>query len=383
MVLLNQFSKKLSSLAVCASFGLISVPANAGTLSLFNPSNITKENKALEVNAQILMTNDAFSLEVLFDDLEGELYEQDDKYNAIGDARFDIGSYVDFLGYVGYTYRKEVIMPTSSDTVRIIYQASNDLDLDIGDTYDLDLIIEGFAAHGLIFANNFPVYQENGWDINVGVGIELLYGVEIQDGYVAGSAIATAVNDYDFNMYSNYFYTENHLYDLDVDNSYAYGYSTHLSIQATYENISFSYVINDALGKLYWKDLPYSNVLLTSGTKSYDENGYVEYAPVVSGVERNKDYTQTLMNKWRISAEYSFENSTLELGNDSIKGINMPYIRYEYTYDNDLIVGYNYEATFGMIGIDLRSKNYYLSIHSNDLSEPSAARAALGLHYKF
>ncbi|MBT8349204.1 MAG: hypothetical protein HKP62_07150 [Sulfurovum sp.] len=383
MAHLNLYSKIFTTLAIAAGFGLLTVPATAGTLSLFNPSDIIKENQTVEINAQILMTNDAFSLEVLFNDLEGSLNEQDDNYDAIGDARFDIGSYIDFLGYVGYTHRKEVVMPTSSDTVRLLYQASNDLDLDIGESYDLDLKMEGFAAHGIMFANNFSVYQENGWDVNIGIGLELLYGVEMQDGYVRGNAITTAVNDYDFNMQSNYLYTENYLYDLDVESSHAYGYSTHLSIQAAYENISFSYVMNDLLGKLYWKDLPYSDVFLTSGTKSYDENGYVKYTPVISGVERTKDYTQTLMQKWRLEAKYTFENATLQLGNDRIYGINMPYVRYQYTHENDLTVGYNYETKFGMFGVDMRFQNYHFSIHADDLIDPSGMRASLGMHYTF
>jgi hypothetical protein len=383
MVLLNLFSKKCNPLVIYAGLGLLIVPASAGTLSLFNPSNIIKENKNLVLNAQVLMVNDAFSLEVLFNDLEGSLNEQDENYNAIGDARFDIGRYIDSLGYIGYTYRKEVVMPSSSDTVRLIYQATNDLDLDIGELYDLDLKMEGFAAHGIVVANHFQLYQQNGWDINIGVGLELLYGVEMQDGYVKGNAIATDLNDYDFNMHSNYLYTENYLYDLDVDSSNAYGYSTHLSVQATYENISLSYIINDLWGKLYWKDLPYSDVTLTSGTKSYDENGYVEYAPVISGVERNKDYIQTLMRKWRLEAKYSFENSIFQVGNDNIYGINMPYVRYQYRYDDNFTVGYNYEMKFGMFGLDIRSENYYLSIHADDLVDPLAARAAFGMHYRF
>lgn len=383
MALLNLFSKQFTSLAICACFGLITVPATAGTLSLFNPSNIIKENQTLNINTQILLTNDAFALADLFNDLEGNLHIQDDNYFAIGDARFDMGVYTDFLGYVGYTYRKEVVIKTLPDTMRLLYQATNDLDLDTGSLYDLDFRIEGFAVHGIMFANNFSLYQKNGWDINIGIGVELLYGVESQDGYVTGDATASTANDYDFDMQSNYFYTENYLYDLYVESSKAYGYTTHLSVQASYENISLSYVINDLLGKLYWQNLPYSDVFMTSGTKHYDENGYVKYSPVISGVERTKDYTQTLMRKWRVEAKYSFENTTFQLGNDSIYGVNMPYVRYQYKYDKDLAVGYDYESRFGMFGLDVIYKNYHVGIHSDSFSESSALKLELQLLHSF
>ena len=119
-------------------------------------------------------------------------------------------------GYMGYIYRKEAVVKTSPDTMLLVNQASNELDLTIGKNYDLHLEIEGFEVHGVTFANSFPLYGKGRWDIQLGIAAELLYGTEVQDGYVNGDAAALSENDYDFTFNSNYLYTENYLYDLDV-----------------------------------------------------------------------------------------------------------------------------------------------------------------------
>ena len=253
MALLNHFRSKSVAL-LCTVILLRSVPAFAGTLSIFDPISIEKQEQKLYVNTQLFLANDAFSLEALFNDFSGKYHYEKDKNYALGDIRIDVGTYIDSLGYLGYTYRREAVIGTSSDTVKLIHQTKNEMDLTIGETYELDLEIEGFEVHGITLANAFSVYQKKGWDVKVGLGAELLYGVGSQHGYALGDARANAVNDYDFTFYSEYSYTENYLYDLDVEKTTAYGYTTHLALQASYEQFTLLGIINDAWGQLYWKN---------------------------------------------------------------------------------------------------------------------------------
>jgi len=383
MVLLNLFHRRYSLAVLCTVLGVITVPATAGTLSFFNPSSISKQSDKLHLETQLFLANDAFSIEALFDNFEGKYYYKNGKNHAIGDIRLDVGAYVDTVGYLGYTYRREAVIETSSDTVKLIHEVSNEHDLTLGEAYDLDIKIEEFEVHGITWANTFPLYQRNGWKIQVGAGIELLYGTGGQDGNAVGNARVNAVNDYDFAWQSDYRYTDNYLYDLDVPKVTSFGYTTHLSFQASYHYFTFLGIINDLWGKLYWKNLPYSDVTMSSGNKSYDENGYAEYAPLISGIELEWGFTQTLMRKWRVEGQYIMEDASLDLGNDHINGINMPYIRYTQRYSNHLTMSYQYETKFNMLGMDVKYKKYHLSFDTNRLKDPSALRINLGVHYNF
>ena len=358
-------------------------PVLAGPLSLLNPINIPKQPNNLNIDTQTLITNDAFSLEALFDDFHGDFNHKNSDYFAVGDIRYDIGAYIEGWGYVGYVYREEAVINTSPDTMLLINQDSNELDLTIGKNYDLYLDIEGFEVHGITYANSFPIYEKDGWDIRLGIGAELLYGIQTQDGYVKGDASTLSEKDYDFTMHSYYLYTENYLYDLDVDSVAAYGYTTHISLYVGYDDLSFSVIANDIIGKLYWKNLPYSDVNLESDNKSYDENGYVKYAPVISGMEGTTKFTQTLMKKWRIQGAYTLDKGIFQLGTDHISGTYLPYVKYIHQFDNDIIASVEYDTYFGMFGSDIIYKNFRFGIHSNRLIEPSAVKVNLGMNYKF
>ena len=383
MVLLNLFRRQHTLAVLGTALGLTTVPVLAGTLSLFNPFFIDKQAQILHVDTQLFLANDPFSLEALFDDFEGKYAYKKNQNYAIGDIRVDVGTYINSLGYIGYTYRKEAIIEISSDTAKLIHQVSNDQNLNSGETYDLFIKIEGFEVQGLTWANTFPLYQKYGWDIQVGFGAELLYGTEGQDGYALGNATANGESDYDFALYSNYSYTDNYLYDYDVPKTTAFGYTTHVALQASYKDFTLLALINDAWGKLYWKNLPYSEVLMSSRNKSYDENGYVEYAPLISGIERNKDFTQTLMRKWRVEAQYKFGKAKLHIGNDRIYGVNIPYVRYDYTHNSELILHCAYETTFNMFGAGVKYKNYRFEIYSNDIIHPSAMKLQAQINYPF
>ena len=114
MVLLSLFYSKQKIRILCMGIFLSCELASADSLSLFNPNTILKNPDSLTINTQTLLANDAFSLEGLFDDFHGDFHSQSSDYFAVGDIRYDIGTYIDEVGYIGYTYRKEAVIKTSS-----------------------------------------------------------------------------------------------------------------------------------------------------------------------------------------------------------------------------------------------------------------------------
>ena len=358
-------------------------PVMAGSLTLFNPIEILNKNNNFYFNTQTLILNDAFSLKGLFNDFHGNFTEQKSDYTAIGNMRYDIGTYMNNSFYIGYAYRKEAMIKTSSDTMQLVNHVSNDLALPIGKKYQIDLNIEGFETHSIVLATLLPLYHADDLDITLGLSAEALYGIQTQNGYASGEAEAIASDDYDFTWNSHYLYTNNYLYDLDVPQVTSYGYTTHVALRIKYNHFLFNIVANDLVGKLYWKNLPYSDVVLSSGNKHYDANGYVVYTPVISGFEGNSKYVQTLPNKWRISGQYSFNNNSAKFDIDMVNKIVLPSIEYAHTYKNDVTVSLNYEMYFYMFGAGMRYKYYYFNIQSNSLIEPSAMKLDFGIHYKF
>jgi|GEM_PF-1771510 len=369
--------------AIIAGIFLGSVLLNGSVLSIYDPFFIPKNQKNLNLHSQILLTNDAFSLKSLFNNFHGKYVSSQSNHTAIGDIRVDVGSYIKGWGYIGYSYRKEAVIKSTSDSMKLLYQVSNNLDLTTDDHYDIFISLKGFETHGIEFSNTYPLYSDGIFDIQIGYGIELMIGTEGQNGYVTGYASAVSKTEYDFNLNSYYYYTQNYLYDYDVEYTSAYGFNTQLAMLFIYDNFTLKIVGNDVLGKLYWKNMPYSEVNLISENKSYDKNGYVKYSPAISGLESEQNVIQRLMPKWRFDTLYEIDEGFVQMGFDYIDDITLPYISYGHKINNSLMMKLSYEHYFGMFGLDLTYKHLKVGVSTNRFIDPSAAKVSVGYLYRY
>ena len=368
-VLLKLYFKKLIQFYLAF---YVLTPAFAGVLPLFNPTYITNQSNSFYVNLNTFLTNDPFTLKDLLGGIKTNSPHIKSGTNiALADIRVDTGYNSKKYGYFGYTYREEVLIDTNQETVELLYLATNKKDLPIGKRYNLDLTIKAFKVQGLEYAKSFDFYHDNGYICNIGFGLEALQGKDMQDGTVQGNGIVNSNKDYSFNITANYNYTHNYLYNLDVQKASAYGYSSHLSLYLKKDNLSLLLLANDILGKLYWENLPHSDVKLSSNNKVYDADGYVSYNPLASGWEGYKNYTQTLVAKYRAQFAYKYKRYFFKLGSDMMYGIYMPYIESDYAVVSDFSLGLGYETRFQSVTLKSQYKNFIFSVKADDIFKPS------------
>lgn len=345
--------------------------AFAGVLPLFNPESVVDNQNSLYFKSDILLLNDSMSLHGLFSGFKGDLHHKSGKNVALGDGRVDVGYMHKNFGYIGYTYREEIFMDASEDAVSLVYLVTNKKDLPIGKKYQLELNINAFKVQGITYANKWKIYNHDGWKVSFGGGVELLSAMEGQDGNVQGDAVARSQQNYDFYATSEYHYTHNYLYDLDVKKAHAYGYTTHLSLLLQKDKVKILLLANDFIGKLYWKDFAYSDVHLSSANKYYNSQGYVRYRPTLSGYEGYENYTQTMLQKFRVMGEYKFSyRNSLVLGSDMIDKVYLPYIHYAHRFEKNFKIDFGYETRFQSVNIGFHYKGYALTVRSDDLFQP-------------
>lgn len=380
---MSHFHKKKILLALCAGSIILHLPLYGGILSLYDPFKIPKASKIIYINSQNFLANNAFSLKALFHNFHGKFYSKNSQNKAVGDIRLDIGFCFDKYGYFGYSYRKEAISKATNDTVKLIYQVSNQLKLDPGKKYNLYISLRGFETQSITYSDVISLYDKSNWNISSGYGIELMKGSNAQNGYASGNALAVGEKDYNFNIYSNYYYIHNYLYSYHVASEPSYGYTMHLAILLQHKHFSLKIIGNDIFGKLYWKDLPYSRVVLNTKNKTYDKNGYAKYAPMIYGYEGKKKYTQRLMSKWRFESKYKIFNNKYILGVDCIENITLPYISYIHKFNNDLEGKISYESFFKMFGVGFNYKSFHFFLSSNGFIDTSAVKISFGYVLKY
>jgi len=380
MVRLKRFR---NSFQIAAFLSVLITSANAGVIPLFNPSSQVTNENSFHLKSATFLANDPFSLKaLLLDEMKGDVHSRSGNNAAVAIERADVGYSHHKYGYIGYTFREEIFIDASQDTVELLYLTQNKKELPVGKRYNLSLCIKAYKMQGIVYANNLTLYKSSLWNINVGAGIEGLYATQMQDGYVKGYAVATSKKDYSFAGVSNYNYTHNYLYDLNVNPSTAYGYSTHLSCVITRKNLTLTLLANDLFSELKWKQNPYSEVYLESNNKEYDANGYAKYNPTVWGKEGYMQYKQKLVKKYRLEATYLHKQKFFYgAGSDYVNDFALPFITMGYHFNHYATIDVGYETRFRSFNVVSRYKGYQVGIRTDDLFKPSTLGFSIGISF--
>ncbi|QOP44512.1 hypothetical protein FJR45_11400 [Sulfurimonas sediminis] len=379
MVRLKHFRRFTTAIALCIGF---LTPAYAGVIPLFNPSSMIKKNN-FSLKTATFLANDPFSLKtLLLSELEGNAHPRSGNNTAVAIERLDIGYTHHKYGYIGYTFREEIFMDASKDTVDLIYLATNKKDLPIGKQFNLSLHIKAYKMQGIIYANHLTLYQNSEWSVDVGMGIEGLCATQMQDGYIKGYALATSKKDYSFSGVSHYRYTYNYLYDLTVNPSTAYGFSTHFSCVVKKKNMTLALLANDLFSELNWKENPYSEVNLQSSNKVYDENGYAKYNPTVWGKEGCSTYKQQLVKKYSAEISYIYRHKFFySAGSQYMNNFALPFVTAGYRLNQSTSIDVSYETRYRSFSITSRYRGLLLGIQTNDLFQPSTLGLTFGVRF--
>lgn len=356
----------------------------ANVLSIDNPANIQGETN-LFINTSAFIAIDPASVKELFEDnWEGDYTPRNGTNLALASAKSEIG--VRHNGWlIGYSHRLETMIEASRDTIDLIHTVQNSDNLPIGKEYNLDLKINGFQADGLHIAHSIPLYTSNNFNIHGGIGISLLRGIRLQQGLVNGSATVISDKNYDFYGTTDYYYSDNYLYELGLKMPSGYGASTDIGINTDWEMFHVELVLNDLLGFLKWNKTPYTHAILTSDTKSYDSKGYIEYSPTVKGIETTKAHTQYLDSKGFAMLQYNMGFAMPFLQVSTTRGYIFPEFGLLVPIANTSKIKVSYESFFQSYEIMLVSKYGFIGVQSNNIrpERASALGVSLGLQYIF
>jgi hypothetical protein len=383
MAHLNQFRKLKQLSAFLVGNFLFITSTQAGVLQFVDTTdNLT--DKTFKTDFKLFMANDPVSIDEILHDFGGEYTPESGANIALLDSRFDIG-FVHDSYYLGYFYQYNLFIDTNKDFTDLFYAVKNKNDLDSDKSYALDLDILGIRQSGLLFSKSTKLYEDDEYVFSLGSGGYVAYGSDMQDGYMTGTAGARSEKDYDLDVDSSYYFTQNYLYDLKVKSVHGVGYGFHvgMSVEDKKHQIKLRFLANDLVSKMHWKDLPYSKISLKTSNKSYDENGYVKYAPTISGLEKYVDYTQTLEAKYNLQASAKLKNIELFVGVDLAYGSFFPYIKANKKLNNTDTIEAMYESRFGSFGVGYRYKNFKLSIMADDFSNNSSFGVNSSLSFKF
>ena len=378
MVLLNHFR----SLLIYSTFIL---PLQAGVVEFFDPNRVDT-SYTLQSNLSYFIASDPISLDGMFHDWDGEYHPKSLTNIAMQDMRFDIGSGIFDDYYVGYFYRYNVYIETGKDFTDFFYRIKNHIDLDPSRRYELNLNIEGIEQSGLILSHSKMVFDNGNERIKLGGALSFTVGHEMQHGSIDGQARVPNKKSYEASGEISSYYTHNYLYDLDVTKATAYGYGSDFAIE--YKNRDYGleadFIVNDLWSKMYWRDLPYSQVHIDTKNKSYDEDGYAHYSPSIKGKELYVDFTQNIEPRYRVEVAKELEKDrTMTVGSDYLYHALLPYVQLSQSLSNQQNIALSYEHRFGSIGLDYSYKALSFGLATDGIKDASTFGIRANYLYQF
>jgi len=235
---------------------------------------------------------------VLSNEWDAELHDGDVAFST---DRIELG-----VGWkqwrLGVFRRYDYYYEFTPDTVLLKYSAENNLDLTPGQQLDIHLSANTLIANGLSLAFAHSIN-----DVGFAIKASYLKGKKLTSGSLTGKADVISENDYDLNFGVDYFYSEDKLFDRVVEAPEGNGYAIDIMIDWRLQNWDFNLDVRDLLAKIYWQDAPRTIATGNTDTKDFDENGFLIFDPVISGIETYQDYTQTLPRRVHFTTAYNWE----------------------------------------------------------------------------
>jgi len=355
---------------------------NPAALPLSVPS-YQKNN--IHIQNHLIVANQIVSIRELFHDWEGPFSPHNTNKAVIsGETSLSFGRNQWRLSYLR---RIELFLWANRGLVELAWYDKNKVPFPMNLTYPLHMEGDGFEAHGLKLSYGKAFSYLENKEVGCGVAISFLRGIRMQKLFLEGQAQVVGSKDYDYSGFMNYYYNHNYLYDRDdADIGHGNGISFDIGIGLDItQRLSMGLLLHDIWGQIWWQDVPYTYAQFDSQNKEYDENGYVEYNPRITGRESEADYKQRIQPKTNLCLNYHLEDWAFLISADLIERDIYPNA---YLYSNalntlDLYLGY--DLFFQQYHILMKYRAFLLGV-SFDRIEPERAKAVsltldIGIRY--
>ena len=353
-------------------------------LSGFNPATLAYAKGSAFLEARAFGGNNAFALKSLFLD-EWDVYFEPDGRNT-ADMYWKADSGVIYKGWrIAGFYRGELFIKANRDTVEILRMINLKQDLPVGRNFTIDLKANGFSAAGVEISRGVEL---DGIlkGLKAGVTARYLRGERIQSGRIAGNVTPNDRKSYDFDLFLDYVYDDNYVYDRwDMESKfYGNGYSFDFGVRYDMGGkAAVGVLLRDIMGRIYWKDIPYTTADATSKIKSYDDDGYQQFRPTIRGYESYKDYSQRIPLKTDIDFSYSINPFILGSTVNLIESRPLYWLTVHYNATGDFQISVKYNTNYEVFSAGLAYKSAMLEICSSDTRLNRAGAVGLAASFRY
>lgn len=197
----------------------------------------------------------------------------------------------------------------NEEAVQFYGKISRKESLEAGREVPVRVRINGFVGHGVRFGY---LHEAGNWSVTG--GFSLFSTSRLMAGGLSGQFTALSDSDYDFNAEVDYLYYRDVIFKRPrVEPADGLGWS--LDLAGTWrmsESLRVEGSVEDVLAAVHWQDAPFTRAQANTAQKTFDENGFAVFRPLISGIEGYRSsYRQDLEPRYK--TELSWQESQLSV----------------------------------------------------------------------
>ena len=216
---------------------------------------------------------------------------------------------------VGLVAQRQYVVEASRDTAVLHHLSQNDLVSPPGQRYDAQLDVNFYSAQGLRLGRSMSRLQLGELSVWLHPSIVLWRGDDFEDGSLEGIGNSNDAGELSYRATLRHAYSEDKLFSRRVRKPQGRGASLDLEADvAIGERWSLQMEASNLLGRMWWRNAPYTTGALDSDTRQVDGNGQVRFDPTLRGFEGNASHRQRLPLFAQTTLTRHFGANQAELG---------------------------------------------------------------------
>ncbi|MFT5506207.1 MAG: hypothetical protein ACI8XC_003933 [Gammaproteobacteria bacterium] len=287
-------------------------------------------------------------------------------------------------GYEGNNYSLQTINRSDSyyrfnhETAWFIRLIENQIPLDTGRDYVLDIKPNRSSSKGFRVGSYYQfseAFKLSGY-------FSLLNATNLLQGNLLGQASSISPTDYNFNFNSDLVYENDPLYGRSTNQVRGNGYAIDLIIDYSLsDNWHLNVQLLDLAGELSFDSVNHTQASATSAIKNFDENGYLQYDPVISGIEDNQGFLYKFDMQTQIAVTYHFsERKNIVLEYHQLFDFNYPKLILENQFEWGLL-SWRLIPQLEAVGMGYQQSNFSVSIETDRIDFEGMKYLSIDLHY--
>jgi hypothetical protein len=283
---------------------------------------------------------------------------------------------------LGWEYRQEKTLVTDRQTLELVRLYKQRLTPSGPTLTALDVRYDAWSAQGPRLGRWFGPAAGAGWLPRVNLSGAVYTGAVLRETAVSGTVGYAPGDQYDFNA-GRTETNSRYRYPFMQHTPGASGASVSMAMEwRPSDAFALGLKIDDLWSSMRWRNLPRKEEQINSAVTEYDQQGYVNYSPLLNGTNRQVSGNGALARSGAASASYDFGRLSVATRIERIAGVTIPTLALGHRFGWGKLTT-SVETRFRTIGVGVETEHFHMALQADSLrlGQAKAFGLSLGARY--